>query len=152
MKRLAHATLLALLLAAGPVFAHGAAASHGAAIGKPGKPAKVSRTIRVEMNDTMRFVPSTITVRRGDTVRLLVSNSGRMKHELVLGSAAELMAHATLMRRFPTMQHADPTQLAVEPGQSGELIWQFTRAGKVDFACLQPGHFEAGMRGRVAVR
>lgn len=152
MKQLAQATILALLLASSPVFGHGGEESHGAATGKPGEPAKVSRTIKVEMNDAMRFVPSAITVKRGDTVRFLVNNSGRVKHEMVLGSAAELMEHAALMRRFPTMQHADPNQVAVEPGQTGELIWQFTRAGKVDFACLQPGHFEAGMKGKVAVK
>lgn len=152
MKQLAQAAIFALLQASSPVFGHGGEESAGAAIGKPGDPAKVSRTIRVEMNDAMRFVPSTITVKHGDTVRFLVNNSGRIKHEMVLGSVAELREHAALMRKFPTMEHADPNQVAVEPGQTGELIWQFTRAGKVDFACLQPGHFEAGMKGKVAVR
>lgn len=36
-------------------------------------------------------------------------------------------------------------------GKTGEVIWQFTKAGKVDFACLQPGHYDAGMKGAVTV-
>jgi uncharacterized cupredoxin-like copper-binding protein len=37
------------------------------------------------------------------------------------------------------------------PGQSGEVIWQFTEPGEFHFGCLVPGHFEAGMKGRIRV-
>lgn len=50
------------------------------------------------------------------------------------------------------MEHADPNQVTLEPGKTGELVWQFIRAGTFDFACLQPGHFNAGMRGKIAVQ
>jgi len=50
------------------------------------------------------------------------------------------------------MEHTDPNRLSVDPGKTGTLVWQFTRAGTFDFACLQPGHFEAGMRGKIAVK
>ena len=79
-------------------------------------------------------------------------NSGKLKHEMVLGSVKELKEHAEMMRKMPEMEHADENMVSVEPGKSGELIWQFTKAGKFDFACLQPGHFEAGMKGKVAVK
>ena len=104
------------------------------------------------MDDRMRFVPDRVSVKRGETIRFVVHNAGKVKHELVLGTRAELKAHAALMRKFPGMEHADPNQVPVEPGATGELVWQFTRAGTVDFACLQPGHFESGMVGKVAVR
>lgn len=158
MKQLVPLALLALAFASGPTFGHGDehAASgkpaHDPSIGKPGDPVKVTRTIAVDMNDDMRFVPSSISVKRGDTIRFVVKNSGRLKHEMVLGSVAELKEHAELMRRFPQMVHADPNQVAVDPGNSAELVWRFTKAGKVDFACLQPGHFEAGMKGDIAVK
>ena len=71
---------------------------------------------------------------------------------MVLGTAKELREHAELMKKFPEMEHEDPNQLSVEPGKKGELVWQFTRVGTFDFACLQPGHFDAGMRGKVAVK
>ncbi len=104
------------------------------------------------MRDTMRFTPSHIVVKRGETIRFILTNKGKLKHEMVLGSRSELKEHAALMRQFPEMEHAEPNQVAVGPGKTGELIWQFTQTIKVDFACLQPGHFEAGMVGKVAVK
>lgn len=124
---------------------------HADALGRPGDPGKVTRDIRVEMNDAMRFEPASIRVKQGEVIRFIVRNTGRLKHEMVLGTIRELKEHAELMRKFPEMEHDDPNQIVVEPGQSGELVWQFTRAGTFDFACLIPGHFEAGMVGEVRV-
>lgn len=75
-----------------------------------------------------------------------------MKHEMVLGTLDELQKHAALMRKFPEMEHDDPNAVSIEPGQTGELVWRFTKTGDFDFACLVPGHFEAGMRGKIVVR
>ena len=173
MKRTNRLALVALLLATGTALAHddhakasgeGHATAHGsgnvraagkghaAALGSPGDPARATRTVEVDMRDTMRFVPDHVAVRKGETIRFVVRNSGKVRHELVLGTAAELKAHAALMRRFPEMEHADPNQVSVPSGETGELVWKFTRAGKFDFACLQPGHFESGMVGKVAVK
>lgn len=121
------------------------------AIGKPGVAAKVSRTVNVDMSDTMRFSLSDLTVKQGETVRFVVSNSGQIKHEMVLGTQKALKEHAELMQKNPEMEHADDNMVTVAPGKAGEIIWQFTTPGKVDFACLQPGHFEAGMKGIVTV-
>ena len=55
------------------------------------------------------------------------------------------------MKKFPEMEHSGPNQVTVAPGKTGEVIWTFTRAGKIDFACLQPGHYDAGMKGLVSV-
>jgi uncharacterized cupredoxin-like copper-binding protein len=135
------------------VHAHGAARDdHASAIGKPGNPAEVTRTMMVDMNDAMRFIPATIDVKRGETVKFIVRNSGRLKHEMVLGTMQELKAHAEVMRQHPEMEHADENQVSVDPGKTGEIVWQFTNAGTFDFACLQPGHFEAGMKGAVVVK
>ena len=128
-----------------------ASPGHAAALGKPGDPARVDRTIEIATSDDMRFSPSEIRVKRGQTIRFKVVNGGQMKHEMVLGTLAELKAHAALMRKFPEMEHDDPNAVTVEPGKAGELVWLFTRTGNFDFACLVPGHFEAGMRGRIRV-
>jgi uncharacterized cupredoxin-like copper-binding protein len=124
---------------------------HAAALGKPGDPAKVTRDVEVEMDDTMRFRPASIRVKRGETIRFIVRNTGKLKHEMVLGTIGELKKHAELMRKFPEMEHEDPNQVSVDPGKTGELVWQFTKTGTFDFACLVPGHFEAGMVGKVRV-
>lgn len=125
---------------------------HAQAVGRPGNPKNVSRALQVVMSDDMKFTPASIEVKRGETIRFLVRNAGSIKHEMVIGTMAELKQHAALMRRFPGMEHSDPNMITLAPGKRGELIWQFTRAGSFDFACLQPGHFEAGMIGEVSVK
>jgi uncharacterized cupredoxin-like copper-binding protein len=84
-------------------------------------------------------------------VRFVVRNSGQLQHEFVLGTEKDLREHYELMKKSPGMEHADPNKVTVAAGKSGELIWRFTKAGKVDFACLQPGHYDAGMKGAVTV-
>jgi len=46
----------------------------------------------------------------------------------------------------------EPGMAHVKPGATGEIVWQFTQAGEFQFACLIPGHFEAGMFGKVVVQ
>jgi len=70
---------------------------------------------------------------------------------MVIGSATELAKHAALMRQMPSMKHKEANQIAVDPGKSGELIWRFSREATVDFACLEAGHLEAGMKGKIHV-
>ena len=125
---------------------------HGAAIGTAGNPAKVSRTVNVDMTDNMRFTPSDLTVKRGETVKFVVHNDGKVLHEMVLGTKQAIKEHAELMKKFPEMEHADANMAHVKPGKAGEIVWQFTKAGEFQFACLQPGHFEAGMLGKVTVK
>jgi uncharacterized cupredoxin-like copper-binding protein len=120
--------------------------------GREGDPAKASRTIRVEMADSMRFTPADITVKQGETVKLVATNKGQVMHEMVLGTSEDLKKHAELMKKFPGMEHEEPHMAHVKPGASGEIVWQFTKPGEFQFACLIPGHFEAGMVGRVTVK
>lgn len=121
------------------------------AFGRTGDPKKVTRTVRISGSDAMRFAPAELTVRQGETIRFLVRNDGKVMHELVLGTLEELQQHAEWMRRFPNMEHEEPYMVHLAPGQSGEVIWQFTEPGEFHFGCLVPGHFEAGMKGRIRV-
>jgi len=142
-----------LLVGANAVFAqHSHNSGHGdEAIGKPGMASKVTRTVKVEMSDAMRFTPSSIAVRQGETIRFLVRNSGKLDHEMVLGTEKELKEHYELMKKNPEMEHDDPNSVDVKPGKTGKIVWHFTKAGRVDFACLEPGHYDAGMKGSVTV-
>lgn len=137
--------------AAGDHGGHGAHGKESSAVGQPGKAAQASRTVEVDMFDTMRFKPETIDAKQGETIRFLVKNSGKVRHEMVIGTPQELKEHYAMMMKMPGMEHADENMLTVDPGKTGELVWQFTRAGTVDFACLQPGHYDAGMKGQVKV-
>lgn len=137
---------------------HGSNAMHGmsgeaheAAAGRPGDPARVDRTIEVSMRDSMRFEPAEMQFGKGETVRFEIRNDGRIRHEMVIGTLEELEEHAEMMRKMPGMRHAEPNMLSLAPGESGKLIWRFDNAGAFDFACLVPGHLEAGMTGRIEV-
>lgn len=122
---------------------------HEGAVGRPGDPAKVSRTIEITMDDTMRFTPNQINVTAGETVRFFLKNAGKMPHEMVIGSMDELKEHAEMMRKMPDMKHAEANMARLGAGQRGGIVWLFDKPGKVDFACLVPGHMEAGMVGMV---
>jgi uncharacterized cupredoxin-like copper-binding protein len=119
--------------------------------GKASDPRKATRTIEIDMSDTMRFAPAEVTVRRGAAVRFVAKNSGKVMHEMVLGTMEELKEHAEHMKRHPDMKHDAPNMLHVPPGETGEMGWRFTRAGEFFYGCLEPGHFEAGMVGKVVV-
>jgi putative spermidine/putrescine transport system substrate-binding protein len=121
-------------------------------IGQPGDPHQVSRTINVTLSDAMRFNPDHIEVKTGETVRLVLKNAGKLRHELVLGEPDALRRHAAMMLAMPDMQHTGPNMASLAPGEQGQLVWKFTRTGSVAFACLQSGHLEAGMKGAVAVQ
>ena len=111
----------------------------------------VTRTIEIRMGDNMRFTPDLIDVREGETIRLVHRNQGKLQHEFVLGTKKELDEHAALMVKFPNMEHDEPYMAHVAPGQRGEIVWAFNRAGEFDFACLIAGHYQAGMVGKVRV-
>jgi uncharacterized cupredoxin-like copper-binding protein len=127
------------------------AAAEQTAWGTAGQPAQIARTIDLDMSDAMRFTPARFTVRQGETVRFVVRNRGRMPHEAVIGTSDALARHAAMMARFPNMQHDEPYLAHVAPGQSGEIVWHFNRAGSFEIACLMPGHYEAGMRSPLIV-
>ncbi len=121
-------------------------------VGRKGDPAKVERTVEVTMSDSMRFSPDKLRFKKDETVRLVVHNAGKIRHELVIGTMDELKEHAAMMRKNPAMKHAEPNMISLAPGKTGTLIWDFDRAGTFDFACLVPGHLEAGMRGEIMVK
>lgn len=161
-----HAAILALSLSfsgltALPALAH-SEAEHETDIdyseaeehefGKAADPDRAVRTIEIEMSDQMRFTPEVVEVKRGEVVRFVIHNRGMMMHEMVLGTTEELRHHGALMKKFPGMEHDEPHMAHVKPGDNGQMGWQFTNAGEYFYACLIPGHFDAGMKGKVIVR
>lgn len=151
------ATLIALTLLtstalADPSHAHEAAAAYG----EPGDPSADAQTVEIEMDETeageMVFRPDRIEVDEGQQVRFVLKNEGDVEHEFVLGTREEIEEHAEEMRESPQMDHDDPNAERVDPGREDDLVWKFDEAGEFDFACLIPGHLEAGMSGEIVVR
>ena len=155
--------IASLVLGSGQVAAH--SEDHGKAstpkaktaaveqksFGRAGDGSKVVRTIAVSMSDQMRYDPAEIRVKTGETVKFVVINKGKVLHEIVLGTMAELREHAELMRKHPEMEHDEPSQAHVKAGGKEDLVWQFNKPGEFYYACLMPGHFEAGMVGKIVV-
>jgi len=130
---------------------HGAEAAYG----RPGVPAKGGRVIQVTMGETetgMVFAPSHIEVRQGEQIQFVLRNGGELEHELVIGTVEANREHAEAMAAHPDMAHDDPNAKRLGPKTTGVLRWQFTQAGTFEYACLIPGHREAGMVGTVVVR
>jgi uncharacterized cupredoxin-like copper-binding protein len=119
--------------------------------GIAGNPKAATRTVAVAMTDAMRFTPERIEVKQGQTLKLVLKNTGKQLHEFVIGTAKELDEHAALMVKFPDMEHDEPYMAHVPPGKTGAIVWTFNRAGSFDFACLIAGHYQAGMVGKIIV-
>ena len=115
----------------------------------------VSRSLAVRMDDQMRFTPSLIEVQAGKTVRFVVTNAGKTAHEMVLGSDAEIREHAQAMQQGEghgeAHSHGGGAAITLAAGQTGELVVRFGEAQTLQMACLIPGHYEAGMRGKISV-
>lgn len=139
------AILFLTLALAGGAWAH-------EGFGRPGDAKKATRTVRIEMSDRMRFNPAGLTITRGETVKFVVRNNGKVMHEMVIGTMKELKEHAEVMKKHPHMAHDDPFGVEVEPGKTGTLVWQFTKPGQFHFGCLVPGHLEANMVGQISVQ
>lgn len=126
---------------------------HGAsAAGRPGSEQRVDRTVEVTALDTMRFKPVALIVKPGETVRFVVTNAGKIRHEFVIGTPAEQRAHEQMMQQMPNMEHEDPNALTLAPGETKTLVWRFSEAGAVELACHVPGHYRAGMVSTVDVK
>lgn len=157
MSRFLTATAMVLSMAT-PVLAagsHSGGHDEEMAIGRPGDPANVGRVVDVAMAETddgeMIFDLSDLKIEEGETVRFVVTNTGQLEHEFVLDTHEKNQEHKALMEEFPEMEHDDPNSIRLEPGETGELVWTFANDGSFEFACLIPGHYEAGMNGSVVV-
>jgi uncharacterized cupredoxin-like copper-binding protein len=131
------------------------------AFGHPGDAAKATRTVEVTLGD-MYFEPKSLNVKKGETVRFVLVNKGQLLHEFNLGDAAMHAAHQQEMLKMAAsdhgmahgdgaMKHDDPNSMLVEPGKTAELTWTFADATGLEFACNIPGHYQAGMVGKVAI-
>ena len=150
-----------LLTAAGlwMTFAPIAAVAHEThghfSAGEPGDPKKPARIVKVKMLEEgkkMLFDPAVIEVKRGEQIRFVLMNDGTEDHEFILATQKENRKHAEQMKKFPEMEHDDPNAKRLSPFNSTEILWKFTKRGEFEYACLIPGHLEAGMLGKVIVK
>lgn len=142
--------------------------------GEAAPAAKATRTVEVVLQD-ISFSPTSIDVKAGETVRFVLVNKGQLLHEFNLGDAAMHAEHQKEMLKMQSsgmltatgmgkmdhsamghgdmggMKHDDPNSVLVEPGKTAELTWTFAKATGLEFACNIPGHYQAGMVGKLTV-
>jgi len=150
-------TSAALMFISGTAMAAGShSGGHNEmAVGEPGKRGEASKTVVVEMSETddgkMLYTPDNFEVEKGQTIHFVIKNKGELEHEFVLDDHEANKKHKAEMAKAPEMEHDNPNSVRLDPGKTGNVTWKFTNAGKFEFACLIPGHYESGMRGDVAV-
>jgi len=132
--------------------------SHGTeySAGQPGDPKKPARIVLVTMKETddgrMIYIPDKFAVKKGEQVKFVITNAGELTHEFVIASVQDNDKHAELMKKYPEMEHDDPNSKTIQPKKKAELVWRFNKGGEFEFACLIPGHREAGMHGSIGVQ
>jgi len=118
-------------------------------------PAKVvapsMKEVRIEVDDTMRFSPTTWEAQAGEPIRIILVNKSKVDHELVIGSEKEITAHAKEMVNPNAKSHHHTNEVSAKPGQQAELVWTFKEPGQYAMACFETGHYEAGMKGVINV-
>jgi uncharacterized cupredoxin-like copper-binding protein len=102
----------------------------------------VPRLVEVDMSDALKFAPASIGVAKGETVTFLVSNLGKATHEIAVGPVDKVDADDIDGK---IVKEADE----IARHQVKTLTYTFDGAGPYGFACHEPGHFEAGMRGTI---
>ena len=123
--------------------------------GEPGNPKKPAKIIQVTMGESegkMLFVPVRLEIKKGDQIKFVLRNNGELEHEFVLASTADNLKHAEEMKKHPDMAHEEPNGRQLAPKRTSEIVWKFTKAGEFEYACLIPGHREAGMTGTIVVK
>lgn len=124
----------------------------GGAFGEPADPADAARTVEIVATDDFRFTPDTIDVEPGEVITLSVRNAGAIPHELVLGDGAVQEEHEREMGEMGgEMMMDEANAVSLAPGETKTLTWRFPSDGEVIYGCHEPGHYDAGMRGTIAV-
>ena len=124
------------------------------AFGQPAVAAEADRVIEIVTDDVLRFEPDAFEVALGETVAFRVTNDGLAAHDFTLGDTATQEEHAVMMAEMGTamMTMPDaPNAFVLQVGETKELTWRFTVAGKVLIGCHQPGHYQAGMVAAITV-
>ena len=142
-------------------------------VGMKGKASEVTKTIRVNMYDNY-YEPSSIQVKKGETVKFEVENAGMLVHEFNIANKMMHMKHQPEMMKMveneilladsidkekmkkmakmdKAMAHSHSNSVLLEPKQKGEIIWKFDNAVNIEVACNVPGHYQVGMIAKVDI-
>ena len=137
------------------------------AIGSKGKESEINKVIQVNMYDNY-YEPSKIEIKKGETIKFVVTNKGDLVHEFNIATKNMHLKHQEEMMRLveneiilsdkidkqkmivmskisPELSHSHSNCVLLSPGERAVLIWKFTNSVNLEAACNVPGHYEAGM-------
>src|SRR5688572_29346769 len=97
-------------------------------------PADAGPAIEIDGTDTMRFEPETITVKAGQPVLIAFKNKGVIVHDYISSGAEKNVRLANVLG-----------------GREAKGVFQASKPGTYTVLCVQPGHREAGMVGKIVV-
>ena len=143
-------------------------------IGEKGDPTKIDRIIEIEMYDNY-YYPTQIEVKKGETIKFVVKNLGELVHEYNIGTKemhikhqpemAKLVEHEILLadkidhekmkkmaKKDHSLGHSHANSVLLEPNETGEIIWRFSKDISLEMACNMPGHYETGMVGKINIK
>jgi uncharacterized cupredoxin-like copper-binding protein len=155
LARLAPLAAIAIVAAACAPGSGSAApsAATAAAAATAAPSAAAAQRIEVTLSDALKIEPATMAVTAGVPVTFVVTNTGKVLHEFVLGDEAVQAEHETEMEEEGgmSMPEDEPNAIGVEPGETKELTFLFDEAGATLAGCHVTGHYGAGMRAEITV-
>lgn len=102
------------------------------------------RVVWMNMDDTLKFMPDSVTVQGGETIRFVLTNSGKAVHEFQVGPADKVAAD-----EVDGVTNIEKDEL--DEGSTHAVDYTFDGPGPYAFACHEPGHYEAGMHGDIVI-
>ncbi len=127
-------------------------------------PLTAGRTVDIQMSE-FHFNPPEPRLKAGETVTLTVINRGAVDHEFMLGRDSShgdgyerdfLRGVRTEVRMSQGSTFTDGDHgkmMLIQPGGKGELTMKVPpdRKGEWEMGCFLPGHYQAGMKGKVLI-
>ena len=140
-------------------------------IGEKGYSFEVDRIIYIYMYDNY-FKPNQISVSKGETIKFIIKNLGKLVHEFNIGTKDMHKKHEIEMLKMVeneillgdkidhakmkeiakidhSMSHSHSNSILLEPNMIGEIIWKFNAKIDLEAACNIPGHYDSGMISKI---
>lgn len=114
-------------------------------------PSAAAQRMQVQLTDSLRMEPAQITVKAGQPVTFVVTNTGAIRHEFYVGDQTAQDRHEQEMASMGAMGMDEPDGIVLKPGETMELRHTFSTAGAFQAGCHETGHYAAGMKAAITV-
>jgi uncharacterized cupredoxin-like copper-binding protein len=144
----------ALILAIAACSGGGATSSQSPAASTPSPAASASpaaQRIEVKVTDALRMEPAAMTVKPGQPVTFVVTNTGAIQHEFFLGDEPAQGEHEQEMMSAGGMAMDEADAIVLKPGETKEITYTFPSAGAFIAGCHEAGHYPGGMKATITV-